>query len=126
MHKALSFLFQNVLLRLNAAFAEWRKPTRSFVTEISIDTGNEITSSTVLAFADGCPLAFKRIYDFYAPGMYRVACRYLGSRLLAEDLVQEVFQNLLLKKAKFGEPEEVKMYLFTSAKNVAAKLRHKF
>lgn len=84
--------------------------------------GHDINCVLIYAFSHGSQLAFKRIYDHYAPVIYRVAQRYLASHTLAEELVVKVFSALWLDRAKFSEPEQVRLYLFTKAKSVAIAL----
>jgi RNA polymerase sigma-70 factor (ECF subfamily) len=49
------------------------------------------TDPLLLGLAAGDERAFAALYDRFAPRMYRVALRILGSREDAEDVVQEVF-----------------------------------
>ncbi|MBT1697924.1 RNA polymerase sigma-70 factor [Fulvivirgaceae bacterium PWU4] len=67
----------------------------------------------------GSETAFRQIYDQYAPAIYRVATRYFQSAELAEDLVQEIFSSLWLKREEFCRVQEFRFYLFTMAKNLA-------
>lgn len=69
--------------------------------------------------AQGSETAFRQIYDQYAPAIYRVATRYFQSAELAEDLVQEIFSSLWLKREEFCKVKEFRFYLFTMAKNLA-------
>jgi RNA polymerase sigma-70 factor (family 1) len=69
--------------------------------------------------AQGSETAFRQIYDQYAPAIYRVATRYFQSAELAEDLVQEIFSSLWLKREEFCKVQEFRFYLFTMAKNLA-------
>jgi hypothetical protein len=81
--------------------------------------GSEINGVLVHAFSQGSVPAFRCIYDQYAPVIYRVSLRYLQSEPLASDLVQEVFAAFWHKRATFVKPEEVRLFLFTMARNVA-------
>ena len=83
---------------------------------VCIKSGNEINCDLVHAFSVGSEPAFRNIYDHYAPAIYRVSFRYLRSRQLAEDLVSEVFTTLWQRRAKFSEPEEIRLFLFTASK----------
>jgi hypothetical protein len=88
-------------------------------------TDNAINSGLIRSFSLGNELAFRGIYDHYAPAIYRVSLRYFQSEPLASDLVQEVFSELWFNRAEFVEPEALELYLFTTAKDVAVKLLKK-
>jgi RNA polymerase sigma-70 factor (family 1) len=78
-------------------------------------------AKALLLLKQGSEIAFKAIYDHYAPGIYRVANRYFQSGEMAEDLVQEIFSTLWLKRAEFSEVQHFRFYLFTMARNLALK-----
>jgi RNA polymerase sigma-70 factor (ECF subfamily) len=60
--------------------------------------------------------AFKEIFDFYYPRLYRYAFRYLKSEAPAEDLSMEVLAGIWEKKQSI-RPETFENYLFTAARN---------
>src|ERR1700754_2004479 len=118
MHNSLPF--SGLGQRLSQAFA---KPAATTPSEhiTSISRRNGINGDLVHAFSLGSEPAFRAIYDYYAPAIYRVALRYFQSGQLAEDLVSEVFAALWQRRSKFSDWEEVKLFLFTSSKNIAVK-----
>lgn len=65
----------------------------------------------------GNQLAFATIYDKYHKQLYALAYRYLKSREMAEDAVQQVFVNFWINRSKINEQWSVKNLLFTSLKN---------
>lgn len=114
-------LFFSILAqRLCEVFA---KPAATEPSEkvASIDLGNEINGVLVHAFSVGSEPAFRRIYDHYAPAIYRVSLRYFKSGPLAEDLVAEVFSALWHRREMFSESEEVRLFLVTKARDTALK-----
>ncbi len=72
--------------------------------------------------AQGDELAFKALYDFYAPGIFRVASRYLQSDILAEDVLQEIFLSVWVRQAGFPEVKSFQAYLLTMTRNLCLKL----
>ena len=54
---------------------------------------------------------FEKIYSDYFPRMYLYARKLLKSDHLAEDVVAEVFYNLLKTKSDFSEVKEIETYL---------------
>ena len=61
--------------------------------------------------------AFREIFDFYYPRLYRFALRYLKSETLAEDFVMEVLAGIWEKKHYIRQHETFENYLFTAARN---------
>lgn len=58
---------------------------------------------TLCELADGSEQAFVRIFDEYSPKVYRVALKFLDSGEAAEEVVQEVFMDIWLRKEKMTE-----------------------
>lgn len=120
MKKTLLYFFSGLTLWARLAVV---KPVETFTQlRTKAPPAFEVDNTVVRAFARGCEPAFKCIYDHYAPAIYRVVCRYLGSTVLAEDLLLKVFSDLWVKREKFAEWEEVKLFLFTSARVEAVRL----
>ena len=61
--------------------------------------------------------AFKGIFTYYYPLLYRYAFRYLKSEVLSEDLAMEVLTKIWEKKALIKEAATFENYLFTAARN---------
>lgn len=61
--------------------------------------------------------AFKAIFAYYYPLLYRYAFRYLKSEALAEDLTMEVLTKIWEKKTAISDPDTFENYLFTAARN---------
>ena len=68
---------------------------------------------------------FEKIYSDYFPRMYLYARKLLKSDHLAEDVVAEVFYNLLKTKSDFSEVKEIETYLFVSVKNQVVRMLSK-
>ncbi len=56
--------------------------------------GRAIPGAIIARAKAGDPEAFGELYDCYAPGLYGIALRLLGSPADAEDVVQDVFLEL--------------------------------
>ena len=61
--------------------------------------------------------AFKGIFTYYYPLLYRYAFRYLKSQTLSEDLAMEVLTKIWEKKAAISDHRTFENYLFTAARN---------
>lgn len=82
-------------------------------------TDIKITNHVVRAFSQGDSSAFKCIFDYYAPAIYKVLCRYLRSRHLAEEITANVFSSLWLNRSHFFEVREVRLYVFNMTRKMA-------
>jgi RNA polymerase sigma-70 factor (ECF subfamily) len=60
--------------------------------------------------------SFKEIYDYYWSKLYWVAYRKIGEKEIAEELVQEIFLNLWLKRKTIVIKSSLEAYLFTAVK----------
>lgn len=61
--------------------------------------------------------SFRRIYLKYHKQLYRMALKYLRSKLLAEDAVHDVFVNLWDNKEKLKTSGSLRGFLYTAVKN---------
>lgn len=62
--------------------------------------------------------AFTLIFDHYRPRIYRTARKFLRSSQYAEEIVQEVFLKLWLRRDKASEIENLEAFLVTVARNL--------
>ena len=60
---------------------------------------------------------FIAVYDEYGPRLLSFFINHLGSRQIAEDLLQEVFSTLWVKKDSIEIKGSIENYLIRSAKN---------
>ncbi|CAG5000694.1 RNA polymerase sigma-H factor [Dyadobacter sp. CECT 9275] len=65
--------------------------------------------------------AFRVVYDYYSAGIFRVSKRYLQSAELAEDVVQETFLTIWLKRSEIVRIQSFRAYLFSITKNICLK-----
>lgn len=69
----------------------------------------------------GSPAAFSALYDRYASGLFRFVVRFTQNDQAAEDILQDIFTQLILGKFRKGDNAEdgvhLKSWLFTLAKN---------
>ncbi len=65
----------------------------------------------------GNQLAFKKLYDEYQHKIYAYALRYLKSKALAEELVQEVFLKVWNHRGKLDIDKNIAAYLYKIAQN---------
>lgn len=79
---------------------------------------------TLLKQGDGD--AFKVIYDTYATGLYHAAYNLIRNKEESEDVIQELFADLWLKREYINITSSLKGYLFVMAKNkILMKIRSK-
>ena len=70
----------------------------------------------------GDEAAFLTLYEQYSGGLYRFAYRILGSRQMAEDVVQDCFESLIRNFRRFDPGRSaLRTYLFAAARNLAGK-----
>ena len=74
-------------------------------------------ASLVKLLVVGSERAFEILFDRYRPKVYLVALKFLKSPALAEEVVQEVFLKIWLKRAEFNKIENFDSFLFMVAKN---------
>ena len=76
--------------------------------------------------AEGNQAAFVQIFDHYSPKVYRLALKFLNSKETAEEIVQDVFMDIWLKREKMGEVLNLGAYIHGMAKKqVYDAYRHK-
>ena len=64
-------------------------------------------------------LAFRHLYEIFTPGLLRFSFSFLKNKELAEEVVSDVFFNVWVLRSKLQNIENIKAYLFTSARNTA-------
>ena len=68
--------------------------------------------------------AFQEIYDRYSPPLLLLARKMTKNYDLAQDLVQDLFTYLLMKKGSLEQPRELNLYLYKALRNLTiSKLR---
>jgi len=68
------------------------------------------------------PVAFAELYDACADRVGHYLCVLLGGREDAEDVLQETFLRLARTRHKLAKVENLDAYVFTIARNEAARL----
>ncbi|MBE7171505.1 MAG: RNA polymerase sigma-70 factor [Williamsia sp.] len=68
--------------------------------------------------AAGNEAAFTQLFDRYRNKVYGVAFRFLKSSILAEEIVQDVFMKIWLKRGEVTSIERFDAYLFVMARNM--------
>ena len=67
--------------------------------------------------AQGNEGAFTRLFDHYRVRIFCVALKFLKSRVLAEEVVQEVFLKVWTRREQMADKLNFEGYLFTMARN---------
>jgi RNA polymerase sigma-70 factor, ECF subfamily len=73
--------------------------------------------------AHGDPAAFAELYDACADRVHHYLVVRLGSRADADDVLQETFVRLARTRQKLSRVENLTAYVFTVARNEAARLQ---
>ena len=66
----------------------------------------------------GSEVAFTQIFDQYKGKVYSVAWKFLKTNDLAEEIVQDVFLKIWLKREKMAEVNNFRSYLFILTRNL--------
>ena len=85
--------------------------------KMSQKNSQDVAQALVKALKEGNQLAFSIVYKTYAAQTFSLAFKYLLSKELAEDAVQNLFLKLWLKKEEIDETKPINRYLFTMLKN---------
>lgn len=62
--------------------------------------------------------SFKKLYDTYASFVYNVAFKILRNSSMAEEVVQDCFVNLWVKRDTIDESKELSIFIFVMAKRI--------
>jgi RNA polymerase sigma-70 factor (family 1) len=73
----------------------------------------------ILRIAEGDQQAFKILYDHYVKHVYGIAVRLMKSPDLAQDLTQEIFARVWIKRASLATVQQFRPWLNTITKNLA-------
>lgn len=65
----------------------------------------------------GDQTAFKELFDAHYDALCRFACQYVHSLEVAEDLVQDVFSDLWVRRASWQPQRSSKAYLYGAIRN---------
>lgn len=83
-------------------------------------------AALVVQVAQGDEAAFRQLFDRYWDNIYGVALAFTKSPTIAEEIVQDVFLKIWLKRDKLPAIEKFDAYLFMVARNhILNKLRKK-
>lgn len=61
------------------------------------------------------------MFRFYRDKVFNIACKLTGSREMADDIVQDIFLQVWLKRNIIAEVQHFKAYLFTLSRNYIAR-----
>jgi RNA polymerase sigma-19 factor, ECF subfamily len=74
---------------------------------------------------EGDEAAFESLFRSFAPGLCAFVARYVGSRAVGEELVQDLFLRVWQRRRELTVEQGVATYLYTAARNRAINyLRH--
>lgn len=73
----------------------------------------------ILRIAEGDQQAFKMLYDHYVKHVFGIAVRLMKSPDLAQDLTQEIFTRVWIKRTSLSAVQQFRPWLNTITKNLA-------
>lgn len=68
--------------------------------------------------AEGDEIAYKKIFTHYYSGVFATSLRFTKSREISQDLTQDVFARIWIKKEKLKEIDNFEAFLFITARNM--------
>lgn len=93
---------------------------------MKMDRYHHHPGSLSVRLSEGDESAFREFFHLYSHHIYNVAFIMTKSAGLAEDMVQEVFLKIWLSRASLAGVENLKAYLYTSARHhILNELRKK-
>lgn len=84
---------------------------------MTVTTASSIEHQLLLKVAEGNQLAFNELFDRYHPTVHSTALKLTGDALLAEEIVQDTFLKVWLKKDELPNIGNFKGWLYTIARN---------
>jgi RNA polymerase sigma-70 factor (family 1) len=69
--------------------------------------------------------AFASLFERYQHKVFSIGMELTGSKLLAEDIVQDVFLNIWLKRSIIADVSHFRAYLFTTVRNIVVDVIRK-
>jgi RNA polymerase sigma-70 factor (family 1) len=76
----------------------------------------------ILGIASSDEASFRQFYDMYRPKVYTVALRISGDKNIAEDVVQDTFLKVWIRRADLTQIENIEAWLYMIAKNAILNL----
>jgi RNA polymerase sigma-70 factor (family 1) len=74
---------------------------------------------TLKLLAQGSEYAFTQLFDRYYPKVFSIGYDLFKSRELAQEVVQEVFLKLWVRRIGFSDVKELEAFIYTMTKNLA-------
>lgn len=81
-----------------------------------------IPTLTLARLARGEEAAFVEVFEVHKDGVYEIAMRYTQSEVLSEEIVQDVFTSVWLKREELTEKDNLSAWLFTITRNRSFKV----
>lgn len=81
--------------------------------------GSPVNIEEFEQFQQADELAFQKIFEYYKPSLYAKLCRLASCPTEAEEIIQEVFIQLFLKRNEIPEPKAIFPFLYVLAKRMA-------
>lgn len=76
----------------------------------------------IYLITQGSELAFAKLFDHYRNYIYSIALKLTRSTIVAEEIVQDVFLKIWIRKSGLNEIENFSAYLFAITRNETYKI----
>jgi RNA polymerase sigma-70 factor (ECF subfamily) len=120
-----SCLFDSVRSRRDDPLLISEQPTDAMAATKIPDPTPELGAEWLARFRSGEESAFEALFRAFTPGLIALVRRYVYSRSVAEDIVQELFFAIWQRRATLEVTQGISPYLYRAARNRAfAYLRH--
>src|SRR5690606_39666595 len=80
---------------------------------------------TFVQFQSGDEIAFRQIFDYYQPMLYRKVLQFCRLGAEAEEVTQEAFVQLFLKRGTIDQPDGIYPFLLLVSKRLSISLFRK-
>lgn len=87
-----------------------------------VPQNSNIDEKVIRLIIEGDESAFTQFYEHYHPVVYGIALKITRSTDLSEEIVQEVFMKIWLKRSDLINIENIEAYLFVIARNKVFKV----
>jgi RNA polymerase sigma-70 factor (ECF subfamily) len=87
-----------------------------------VPQNSNIDEKMIALIIEGDESAFTEFYAYYHPMVYGIALKITHSTALSEEIVQEVFLKIWLKRSDLASIENIAGYLFIIARNHVFKV----
>lgn len=83
---------------------------------------NEISRDVLEQVSNGDESAFRMLFDIYRPNIYTTALRITNDECMAEDIVQDTFVKIWIKRDLLSSLDNFEGWMYVLAKNITLNI----